>query len=108
MAAIKAAIGIVSIHANNIFLAIDHLTFLTPLTVPTPIIDPAITCVVLTGMPAAAVPKSTTDEDVSALKPSTGRSFVILVPMVLTIRQPPANVPKAMAACADNMTHNGT
>ena len=45
---------------------------------------------------------------VSAQKPSIGFSFVILCPIVLTILQPPVNVPRAIAVCALKTTHKGT
>ena len=45
---------------------------------------------------------------VSAQNPPTGRSLVSRIPMVLTIRQPPARVPSPMAACAARITQTGT
>ncbi len=59
-------------------------------------------------MPASAVPMSVIAPAVSAQKPPTGRSLVIRIPIVFTIRQPPHIVPSASAAWADRMTHNGT
>jgi hypothetical protein len=59
-------------------------------------------------MPAMAVPISVSAPAVSAEKPPTGRSFVIRMPMVFTIRQPPASVPSAIAACAARITQVGT
>jgi hypothetical protein len=50
-ALIKAEIGIVSIHAQKIFLVTPHLTAEAPFTAPTPIIEPVIVWVVLTGIP---------------------------------------------------------
>ncbi len=44
---------------------------------------------------------------VSAQNPPTGLSFVILVPMVRTIRQPPERVPRAIAAWAASTTEVG-
>ena len=64
--------------------------------------------VVLTGMPPIAVPISITAPAVSAQKPPTGRSLVSRIPMVLTMRQPPAMVPSPIAACAARMTQTGT
>ena len=43
--------GIVSIHAQNIFVVTPHFTAESPLLDPTPIIEPVIVCVVLTGIP---------------------------------------------------------
>lgn len=60
-AAQSAVMGIVSTHASRIFLAVTHLTLAACSTVPTPMIDPAITCVVLTGIPKCAVPNNTSE-----------------------------------------------
>ena len=49
-------------------------------------------------MPASAVPMSVMAPAVSAQKPPTGRSLVMRIPIVFTIRQPPAIVPSASAA----------
>ena len=67
-----------------------------------------IVCVVLTGIPPRAVPMSISAPDVSAQKPPTGFSRVMPMPIVLTIRQPPASVPSPIAACADSTTQKGT
>src|SRR5262249_51535076 len=64
---------------------------------PTPIMEPVMVCVVLTGMPPTAVPISMSAPAVSAQKPPTGRSWVIRIPIVFTIRQPPAMVPRPIA-----------
>ena len=84
--------------------ATPHFTVLVPIVVPTPMIDEQITSVALTGMPAADAPRMVTAPAVSAAKPWTGRSLVILYPMVLTIRHPPASVPSAMVVigCDDD------
>ncbi len=59
-------------------------------------------------MPANAVPISVIAPAVSAQKPPTGRSFVIFIPIVFTMRHPPAIVPRPRAACAASTTQNGT
>ena len=59
--------------------------------------------VVLTGMPAMAVPNRVMAPAVSAQKPPTGFNLVILEPMVWTICHPPKYVPSAMAAFAPRM-----
>lgn len=64
-----AAAGIVSIHAPTILRAMPHLTAESLSVAPTPIIEDDITCVVLTGIPIAAMLASTTPLEVSALKP---------------------------------------
>ena len=53
--------------------------------------------VVLTGIPASDIPMIVPALTVSAANPWTGRSRVILEPIVFTIRQPPKNVPSAIA-----------
>jgi hypothetical protein len=60
--------------------------------------DPVIVCVVETGVPVKVTYASVNAAAVSAQKPPTGFSFVILVPIVRTIRHPPDSVPKAIAA----------
>ena len=60
--------------------ATPHLTPDARFVRPTPIIEPAITWVVLTGMPKWAVPRRVMAPLLSAQKPSTGLSFVSLVP----------------------------
>jgi len=45
---------------------------------------------------------------VSAEKPPIGLSAVIFCPRVLTIRQPPDSVPRAMALLASRTTQKGT
>lgn len=47
--AIPAAAGMVMIHAQTMFLAMPHRTALKRWMLPTPAMDPAITCVVETG-----------------------------------------------------------
>ena len=58
---------------------------------------PVIVCVVETGMPSAVARNSVIAPPVSAQKPPTGFSLVILWPMVLTMRQPPNSVPRPIA-----------
>ena len=64
---------------------------------PTPTIAPVIVCVVDTGMPSAVARNSVIAPPVSAQKPPTGFSLVILWPIVLTMRQPPNIVPRPIA-----------
>ena len=49
-AAIKAEIGIVSIHAHKRLMVTPHRTALNLFVAPTPMIDPVIVCVVETGI----------------------------------------------------------
>src|SRR6185436_12676713 len=106
-AATKAAAGIVNIQAQTILPATPHLTADKRRVAPTPTIEPVIVCVVDTGVPVSVTYARVRAAAVSAQNPPTGLSFVILVPMVRTIRQPPERVPKAIAACADNTTDVG-
>lgn len=45
---------------------------------------------------------------VSAAKPFIGASFIIFIPIVLIIRQPPTDVPRAIARAQVNLTQSGT
>ena len=78
----------VNTQAHTIRRATPQRTAESRFVAPTPIIAPVIVCVVLTGMPASAVPNSVMAPAVSAQKPPTGFSLVIFDPMVCTIRQP--------------------
>ena len=69
---------------------------------------PVIVCVVETGMPQTEAAMTVAAAPVSAQKPEKGLSFVIRLPIVRTIRQPPVNVPRPIAACAERMIHQGT
>src|SRR5687767_210964 len=96
-AAIVPAIGIVSTQAQTIRLATPHLTADILRVEPTPTIAPVIVCVVDTGIPPSVVPNNAMAPAVSAQKPPTGFNFVIFEPIVCTMRQPPDNVPSAIA-----------
>ena len=91
-----AEIGMVKIHAHNKLTVIPHLTAETLLVTPTPMIAPVMVCVVETGIPKCSEMKSVIAPAVSAATPSKGVTFVILVPIVFTIFQPPLMVPKAI------------
>ena len=67
------------------------------LVAPTPIIEPVIVCVVLTGIPICSVINKVKAPEVSAQTPSNGVTLVILVPIVLMIFQPPLRVPRPIA-----------
>ena len=98
MAAINAEAGIVKIHAHTMLLAMPQFTEEKRRVDPTPTIAPVMVCVVDTGMPKAVAVNKVIAPPVSAQKPPTGLSFVSFCPMVLTMRQPPNNVPNAIAA----------
>lgn len=67
------------------------------LVAPTPIIEPVMVCVVLTGILRFSVRKRVIAPAVSAATPSNGVTFVMRVPIVLMIFQPPLSVPRDMA-----------
>ena len=94
----------VKTHAHMMLRATPQWTALKRCTLPTPMMPPAMVWVVETGMPAMAVPNRLIAAAVSAQKPPTGFSRVIFMPMVFTMRQPPAMVPRPIAACAISTT----
>lgn len=87
----------VIIHAHTRLMVTPQRTADNRLVKPTPIIEPVNVWVVETGMPKFWVKLNVSAAAVSALTPSRGVILVILVPIVLTIFQPPDMVPKAMA-----------
>ena len=84
----------VSIQATSNCLVTPQRTADRRFTEPTPIIEPVITCVVLTGILKISVKNSVNALEVCAQKPSRGVIFVILFPIVLIIFQPPVSVPR--------------
>src|SRR4029453_9806748 len=103
----SADAGIVKTHAHTIRPAMPQGTADKRRMEPTPIIAPVMVCVVLTGTPRCVAVNNEIAPAVSAAKPPTGWSLVIFDPIVWMMRQPPDNVPRAMAADADRMTHSG-
>lgn len=97
LAEISAEHGMVNIHAQIIRPATPHFTALIRRREPIPIIEPVMVWVVLTGIPKEEETKSMIAAPDSAQKPSTGLSLATFWPMVLTIRQPPIIVPRAIA-----------
>ena len=96
--AMIAQAGMVRTQAQTTRPAMPHRTALRRFSDPTPTIAPVIVCVVLTGTPQKMVRISVAAAPVSAQKPSTGLSLMIRWPIVLTMRQPPNMVPRAIAA----------
>src|SRR5438552_658585 len=88
----------VRIQAHTIRVATPHRTAESRRVAPTPMIAPEIVWVVDTGTPPNDAPRMEIAAAASAQKPPTGCSLVIRIPMVFTIRHPPARVPAAMAA----------
>ena len=77
-----AEAGIVIIQAHTMRRATPQRTADKRWTAPTPIIAPVMVCVVLTGMPARAVPQRVIAPALSAQNPPNGLSLVIFDPMV--------------------------
>src|ERR1700730_9632772 len=69
---------------------------------------PVMVWVVDTGTPSHVAMNSVAAPPVSAQKPCIGVSLVISKPRVRTIRQPPIQVPNAIAAWHASTTQNGT
>jgi len=102
-----AAHGMVIIHAHTILPATPQRTAVKRRKDPTPIIEPVMVWVVLTGTPKAEAMVILIAAADSAQKPSTGLSFVTLDPMVFTIRHPPHMTPRASAVLQAILTHMG-
>ena len=96
-AASKALIGMVRIQAQRRLIVTPHRTADKRFVAPTPIMEPVMVCVVLTGIFRASVTNNVMAPAVSAATPSNGVTLVILVPMVFTIFHPPLIVPRPMA-----------
>src|SRR5262245_35715119 len=96
----------VRIQAQRILVATPHLMPDSRLVAPTPMIDPVMVWVVETGIEAAVAENSRIAPAVSAQKPPMGESFVIFMPIVLTMRQPPKAVPRPIAAWQARMIHS--
>lgn len=102
------AAGIVSIHDKRINLSIGQCVPLQPLTRPVPAMAPVTVCVVDTGTPNSVAARIIAAALVSAVHPRKLFNFVILLPMVWTIRHPPARVPKLMTSWHEITTQKGT
>src|SRR5687768_10706375 len=107
-AAMNADAGIVMIQATTIELAMFHRTADTRRAAPTPMMAPVMVCVVDTGIPSAVAANRVAAPPVSAQNPCIGVSRVMREPMVLTMRQPPINVPSPIIAWQVITTQNGT
>ena len=105
--AIAALAGMVIIQAYTMRFPTPHLTADSLLVAPTPIIEPAIAWVVLTGIPNNAIDVKMAPPPVSAQNPWYGFRSVIRKAIVLIIRHPPTNVPREMADAATIITGIG-
>src|SRR2546423_14252304 len=80
--ATAAEAGIVRIHAQTMRRATPQRTADRRCTAPTPTMAPVMVWVVLTGIPASAVPNRVKAPALSAQNPPIGLSLVILEPIV--------------------------
>src|SRR5690242_269985 len=90
------------------FPATPHRTAERRLAAPVPAMLPEITWVVDNGKPALEAARITAAPVVCAANPCATSILMIRVPSVRMIRQPPTNVPNAIALAAANTTHSGT
>jgi len=100
--------GKVSTQASRMLEATPQRTALTRLLAPTPMMQALMQWVVETGIPSLLAARITRVPEVSAAKPWSGAMRMILVPMVLMMRLPPAIVPRPMAAAQMMITQRGT
>lgn len=91
-----ALTGMVSSQAVSSSSVTPQRTAESLFTDPTPMMLPVITCVVLTGIFISSVRKRVSEPAVCVQNPSNGVIFVILLPIVFMIFQPPDMVPTAM------------
>src|SRR4051794_18010817 len=102
------AAGIVSAHAIAMLPATPHRTADTRLAAPPPITAPEMTWVVDRGKPACEAARMTAAPEPWATKPWAASILMIRVPIVRMMRQPPDQVPAAIADAALTTTHVGT
>src|SRR5271170_7919536 len=100
--------GMVSTQAQRILVVTPQRTALTRWLAPAPMMQPVMTWVVETGIPIADEVRMVMAALVSAAKPWMGLRSMILVPIVLMMRRPPAAVPRAMAVAQARITQRGT
>lgn len=88
----------VSTHAQTILEAKPQRTAEARRDTPTPTIAPVMVCVVETGIPSDVAKNNAIEPEVCAQNAPVGRTLVMPIPMVRTIRQPPINVPRPIAS----------
>src|SRR5947209_10831773 len=74
----------------------------------TPRMSEEMTWGVETGIPKRLATSMMAAAAVSAAKPLIGRNSTTLSPIVLTMRQPPIDVPRPIEVAAARITHKGT
>src|ERR1700729_1131122 len=103
-----AAAGSVSIQAPTMLPATPQRTADSRLAAPEPMIEPEITRVVDRGYPALVAARMTVAPAAWAAKPCATSISMMRLPSVLMIRQPPTNVPSAIALADAITTQSGT
>src|ERR1700678_4121648 len=98
----------VSTQAQRILVVTPQRTALTRWLAPAPMMHPVMTWVVETGIPRNDDVRIVAAAPVSAAKPWIGLRSMILVPIVLMMRPPPAAVPIAIAVAQASLTQMGT
>ena len=99
--------GMVIIHAAIMVRPTPQRTAEKRLVAPVPIMAPVMEWVVLTGIPSCEATSITKAPEVSAAKPSTGRSLVTLAPSVFITRHPPQAVPIIITRAGNTRIHHG-
>ena len=94
----KAAAGNVITQAMAMPRATPQRTAEILRAAPTPLTAPVTVWVVETGIPSQVAPNNAAAPPASAQNPWVGRRSVMRDPTVRTMRQPPINVPPAIAA----------
>ena len=107
IADIRALMGMVTTQATSILRATPQWTARTRSAEPMPMMEPDTTWVVLTGRWRKVAVKMTIDEFKSAAKPLIDSILKIFVPIVEMIRQPPAEVPRAIDVAQAILTQIG-
>src|SRR5439155_26903191 len=102
--AIAELAGMVIIQAYTMRFPTPHRTADSLFVAPTPIIEPAIAWVVLTGIPNNAIDVKMAPPPVSAQNPWYGFRSVMRKAIVLIILHPLINVPREMADAATIIT----
>src|SRR5215468_7499596 len=102
------AAGIVSNHATTMRCTTFQCTVPPARPRPAPMIPPETVCVVESEKPKYDDARIVVEDAVSAEKPCGDWISVTRVPSVLITRQPPENVPSAIAVAHTTLTHVGT
>src|SRR5207248_728435 len=107
-APLAAAAGSVKSHAVAMLPATPQRTADRRRAAPAPITPPLMTWVVEIGKPKCDTARITAAPPPCAANPWAAFMFLMRVPVVLMILQPPAYVPSPIAAAAEAITQRGT